>query len=137
MACKMDIIVSDFDNTLFKRNEGIIYPVVSYLRDRHIPIYIVTYRAETQGTFIAETLEHAGLRIAGYAFAESRKKEPYKKVHIVRHLMHYHNIVEALDDDHNVLVEYGAMGIRTKQVPWEIEHLKNIRVGDSNRRFDF
>lgn len=107
----MDIIVTDFDNTLFKRNQGVIYPVVYYLKSKKLPIYIVTYRSEIQGTFIAETLEHAGLRIMGYGFAESRKKEPYKKIAIVKSLQKYHNIVEALDDSPEVLLQYKRVGL--------------------------
>lgn len=110
----MDIVVSDFDDTLFKRNVGLIYPVVSYLKLKRVPLYVVTYRMEGQEGFIMETLQHGGLRVFGIGFAESRKKEPAKKLAIVKQISRYHNVVEALDNQPEVLVQYKTAGLKVK-----------------------
>lgn len=102
----MDIIVSDFDDTLFKRNHGLIEPMVKYLEQRNLPVYIVTYRAQNQLDFIRETLG-GRLNIIGYGFAESRKKEAYKKIEIINVIRSVYNVVEILDDDKAVASALG------------------------------
>lgn len=108
----MDVIVSDFDNTLFKRYHGVLWPQVEYLKERGYPVYIVTYRAEDQHEFISYTLGHTGLMVAGYGFAGSRKKDPATKFAIVDEILTRHNIVEALDDEETVCVGYRQRGIK-------------------------
>ena len=108
----MDVIVSDFDNTLFKRYVGVLWPQVNYLKERGYPVYIVTYRAEDQHGFIKETMAETGLMVAGYGFAGSRKKEPTTKFAIIDEILTRHNIVEALDDDSAVCAGYEERGIK-------------------------
>jgi len=115
MACQMDIIISDFDNTLFKRYHGLLWPVVRYLEQRNYPVYIVTYRDKSQLDFISQTLGETNLRVVGYGFAESRSKDPATKMFIVDKLLEKHNIIEALDDDYDVAVGYMRRGIKVIQ----------------------
>lgn len=108
----MDVIVSDFDNTLFKRNVGILWPQVRYLEERNYPVYIVTYRAENQLEFISYTLGQTAIMVAGYGFAGSRKKDSATKFAIIEDIMTRHNIIEALDDDELVCHWYHERGIK-------------------------
>lgn len=112
----MDIIVSDFDGVLFKRNYGLINPVVEYLEQRGLPVYIVTYRAEDQLDFIAMTLAETNLYIAGYGFAGSRKKDPITKGLVIKEIIKKHNIIEALDDELEVVVHLKSLGINARTV---------------------
>lgn len=112
----VDVIVSDFDNTLFKRNFGLIEENLDYLKQKGLPVYIVTYRAEDQHYFVSDTLLPTGIDIVGYGWAGSRKKEPWKKLSIVKHILKSHNIVEALDDDQSVVLGYRGLGIKARQV---------------------
>lgn len=111
----MDVIVSDFDNTLFKRNFGLLDKTVSYLEQQRLPIYIVTYRAENQQYFIEDILSQTTLSVMGYGWAASRDKDPFKKFVIVKHIRDSHNIVEAIDDDPKVVVLYKNLGIKARQ----------------------
>lgn len=111
----MDVIVSDFDDTLFKRNYGLIRPVVDYLEECGLPIYIVTYRAQNQLEFIKDILSYTKLNIVGYGFAESRKKEAFKKIELINAIRGWYNVVEVLDDDESVVVglrQYGLLARR-------------------------
>lgn len=108
----MNIIVSDFDNTLFKRNHGLIHSTVRYLEKKALPVYIVTYRAEDQFDFMNETLAGTKINIIGYAFAGSRKKEPESKLFFIDVLLRDYNIVEALDDDERLVLPLGRRGIK-------------------------
>ena len=112
----MDVIVSDFDNTLFKKNHGLIRENVEYLEQQGYPIYIVTYRALSQKMFMQETLAPSGLNVVGYAMAESRIKDPRSKVTLIEYIMTRHNVVEALDDDPAVVLAYRQRGINARQV---------------------
>ena len=112
----VNVIVSDFDNTLFKRNFGLLDETVGYLEKQGLPIYIVTYRAESQQYFIEDVLSQTSLNVVGYGYANSREKDPVKKFAIVRYLQKNHNIVEALDDDLDVVLGYLGMGINARQV---------------------
>jgi hydroxymethylpyrimidine pyrophosphatase-like HAD family hydrolase len=109
------VIVSDFDNTLFKRYHGLILPVVQYLQEKNLPVIIVTYRAENQEQFIYDTLKETKLNIVGYGFADSRKKDPTTKAVIMSHLLRKYDVVEALDDDPQVVVHYTSAGVHCKQ----------------------
>lgn len=111
----MDVIVSDFDDTLFKRNYGLIQPVVDYLEQRGLPIYVVTYRAQDQINFIKDTLSQTKLNIVGLAFAESRKKEAYKKVELINNIRFFYNVVEVLDDDEQVVLALRQHGIKANR----------------------
>lgn len=111
----MDVIVSDFDDTLFKRNYGLVKPVVEYLEEKNLPIYIVTYRALGQLEFIKETLSETKLNIVGYAFAESRKKEAFKKVELINNIRFFYNVVEVLDDDEQVVLALRQHGIKANR----------------------
>lgn len=108
----MNVIVSDFDDTLFKRYHGLIYSTVSYLEQQNTPVFILTHRNENQQEFIAEQLAGTKLNIAGYGFTDSRKKDPNTKVTLMRHLLVKYNVVEALDDDPHVIAAFRRMGIR-------------------------
>lgn len=110
----MNIIVSDFDDTLFKRNHGLIEPNVRYLEQRALPVYIVTYRGPSQFDFLTETLAETKINIIGYAFADSRKKDPSTKLVFIDALLQDHNIVEALDDDESLVLPLGRRGIKMK-----------------------
>ena len=109
----MDIIVSDFDNTLFKRNLGLLVPQVKYLEERGLPVYIVTYRAADQKDFILGTLQETSIDIIGVAFAGSRKKDPSIKFYLIDEITKKYHVVEALDDDVDVVVGYRSRGIKT------------------------
>lgn len=111
----LNIIVSDFDNTLFKRNHGLIIENVRYLEKRAMPVYIVTYRAPDQYDFLSETLAGTKINIIGYAFAESRKKDPVSKLYLIDILSDTYNIIEALDDDPSLVVPLGERGIEVKR----------------------
>ena len=104
--------MSDFDNTLFKRNVGVLWPQVKYLVERGLPIYIITYRAEDQRQFIENTLNQTELHILGIGFCGSRKKDPKTKFTLVSHLQQRYNIVEALDDDYEAVLQYKSLGIK-------------------------
>lgn len=111
----MDIIVSDFDSTLFKRNYGLIRPAIEFLEEKRLPIYIVTYRAEDQKQFILDTLAETNLDIIGIGFAASRKKEPVKKIEIILHLAAKHNVTLVLDDDEQVVLRLRQQGIMARR----------------------
>lgn len=111
----MDIIVSDFDATLFKRNYGLINPVVQYLEQRGYPVYIVTFRAKNQGDFILGTLAGTKLNIVGMAFADSRKKEAYKKVELINDIATRHNVIQVLDDSEDVVLALKQQGYQASQ----------------------
>lgn len=111
----MDVIVSDFDDTLFKRNYGLIGPVVDYLEQKGLPIYIVTYRAQNQLNFIIDTLSATKLKIVGFGFAESRKKEAFKKVELIQNVRFFYNVVEVLDDDEQVVLALRQHGIKANR----------------------
>lgn len=112
----MDVIVSDFDDTLFKRNYGLIEPVVKYLEEKNLPIYIVTYRAQNQLEFIRDTLSKTKLKIVGFAFAESRKKEAFKKVELINNIRFFYNVVEVLDDDEQVVLSLRQHGVKANRI---------------------
>jgi hydroxymethylpyrimidine pyrophosphatase-like HAD family hydrolase len=105
----VDIVVSDFDNTLFKRYHGLIEENVRRLEQSGYPIYIVTYRAENQQEFIAEQLAGTKLNIIGYGFAGSRNKDPLTKVAIIKDIMRRFNVVAVLDDDESVMLHLNKM----------------------------
>lgn len=107
--------MSDFDDTIFKRYYGLIGHVVKYLEDSKYPVYIVTYRAEDQLDFISDTLSETDITIAGYGFAGSRKKDPQTKIRIIEQIMLYNTVVEALDDDEQVVLELQRMGIPARK----------------------
>ena len=108
--------MSDFDNTLFKRNLGLLVPQVNYLEERGLPVYIVTFRAEDQKDFILSTLAETNINIIGVAFAGSRKKDKEIKFFLIDQISQHYNIVEALDDDADVVVGYRSRGIKTTLV---------------------
>jgi len=112
----VNVVISDFDDTLFKRNVGLITRTVDYLEQLNYPVYIVTFRAEDQLEFIESVLAHSGLQIAGYGFAGSRKKEPAKKLAVIRDIATRHNIVEVLDDDHEVVLQLVQAGFPAHHV---------------------
>lgn len=107
----MNVIASDFDNTLFKRNLGLIRETVNYLESKALPVWIVTYRAEDQLEFIESQLAQTNIAVAGYGFAGSRKKDPRTKIALYEQIMLHNTIVEALDDDADVVLELQRMGI--------------------------
>ena len=111
----MDVIVSDFDNTLFKRNYGLIQPVVKYLEERGLPIVIVTYRDTNQQEFIQTTLAPTNLNIISIGFGGSRSKDPLSKFVIMKQIMKKYNVVEALDDDEQVVLGYRSLGITARR----------------------
>lgn len=113
MTC-VNIIVSDFDNTIFKRNYGLIEPVVKYLEGTKLPIYIITYRAENQFQFIMDTIGDS-LNIIGIGFADSPKKEVDKKLNMMSRVLERHNVVEALDDELEVVQAYKRLGVNARQ----------------------
>lgn|SRR6478735_4420497 len=115
MAC-VDVIVSDFDHTLFKNNFGLIHEVVNYLEQRGLPVWIVTYRNENQEKFIKQVLNETSIDLIGIGFADSRKKDPATKLAIIDSLSSRYNIVEALDDDEQVVVRLRQRGINAKRV---------------------
>lgn len=108
----MDVIVSDFDNTLFKRYVGLLKPQVEYLEERGLPVYIITYRADDQVDFILETLRETKLNIIGVACAGSRKKDPISKFVLLDRITKRYHVVEALDDDEDVVLGYRQRGIK-------------------------
>jgi hypothetical protein len=112
----VNIIVSDFDNTIFKKNYGLINDTVEYLEGLGLPVYIVTYRGSGQAEFIYDTLAGTELNVIGVGLADSRDKEPMRKVAIVKHIQETHNIIEALDDDEEVVVAYLHHGLNAKKV---------------------
>jgi hypothetical protein len=105
----VNVVVSDFDNTLFKRYHGLIEENVKALEDAGYPVYIVTYRAEDQQGFIAETLAGTRLNIIGYGFAGSKSKDPLTKVAIIRKIQEKHTVVSVLDDDEAVMLHLNRM----------------------------
>jgi len=107
----VDIVISDFDNTLFKRNHGLIQRCVSALQQLNKPVYIVTYRAEDQKDFILDTLAPTGLEIVGIAFAGSRQKDPLTKRALAEVISKKYYVSLALDDDPEVVVQYKSVGI--------------------------
>jgi len=107
----MDIIVSDFDGVLFKKYYGLIQPTVDYLNERGLPVYVVTYRMqETNEDFIYNTLKDV-IPLRGMAFSPDRKKNPLYKVELVEKIRQVYSVVEALDNDPEVVLHYRAMGI--------------------------
>lgn len=112
----MNIIVSDFDGVLFKRNHGLLRPTIKYLETRNTAIYVVTYRATDQIPFMKEQLAGTKLDIIGFACAGDRKKNPLSKVALVSSLAARFDIIEALDNDEDVVVHYQSMGILTSVV---------------------
>lgn len=107
----MDIVTADFDNTLFKRNYGLLSGTIKYLEELNYPVYIVTYRADDQQDFIASQLASTKLNIIGYAFAGSRNKDPFTKLVLIDRISAHHNIVKAFDDDRAVVVALRQQGI--------------------------
>lgn len=105
----MNVVVSDFDNTLFRRNHGLIEENVKVLESTGWPVYIVTYRAEDQREFIAETLSGTKLNIIGYAFAGSRTKDPMTKVALIGEIMQRYDVIAVLDDDERVMANLNRM----------------------------
>ena len=106
---KQQIVVSDFDNTLFKRYHGLIEENVRALEDSGWPVFIVTYRAEDQKEFIAQTLASTKLNIIGYGFAASRKQDPLTKVAIIKKIQEKYDVVAVLDDDEQVMLHLNRM----------------------------
>ena len=104
------ITVIDFDGTVFKRNHGLIEPVVEYLGNR--VVYVLTYRAPNQLQFILDTLRPTGMTVLGVAFADSRAKEAYKKVELMREILSKYDVEEVIDDDAEVRVAMEAMGLK-------------------------
>lgn len=78
--------------------------MVTYVEQRGLPVYIVSYRAEDQTGFILSTLAGTDINIIGLGLCDSRKKDPKTKLTIIRHLMTKHNVVEVVDDDRAVLL---------------------------------
>lgn len=115
MRC-VNVILSDFDDTLFKRNHGLIDKTVSYLEERNYPIYIVTYRARTQQSFIQDTLAETRLNVIGLAMGGDRYKNPHTKLKMVEDIMTRHNVIEALDDDEAVVLVLRNKGINAHKV---------------------
>ncbi len=111
----MNIIVSDFDDTLFKRNHGLIEPVVSYLEQKGLPVYIVTYRDSNQYEFISEVLSQTKLKIIGYAFASSRKKDSRLKLSLIQLIAKDYTIKEVLDDDTDLVLLLKQRGFAARQ----------------------
>jgi len=107
----MDIVISDFDNTLFKRNQGVVQRCVDTLQQLNKPVYIVTYRAEDQKDFILNTLAPTGLEIIGIAFAGSRSQDPSTKRLLAEAISKKYYVSLALDDDPEVVVQYKSVGI--------------------------
>ncbi|MGB3945387.1 MAG: hypothetical protein WBK76_00965 [Candidatus Saccharimonadales bacterium] len=112
----MGIIISDFDNTLFKRNHGLIQSTVDYLLEQAKPVFIVTYRSEDQQDFIAAQLAGTGIKIIGYGFAGSRKKDPLTKQVIIRNIAKNHHIDEILDDDADLVVRLKNDGFNARRI---------------------
>lgn len=110
----MDIIVSDFDGVLFKKYHGLLQDNIDYVLSRKLPVYIVTFRKDDQYSFIISQLRDVPL--VGIAFAGSRNKDPLTKVVCVREIQKKYNIVEALDNDADVVLHYMSMGIPVKKV---------------------
>lgn len=107
----MKIIVSDFDGVLFKKNHGIINSTVKYLVNLRYPIYVVTYRAVDQAEFIIAQLDGV-VPLVGVACVGSRKKDPALKAEAIGYIQNAgYQIVEAIDNDENVVVEYQRIGI--------------------------
>jgi hydroxymethylpyrimidine pyrophosphatase-like HAD family hydrolase len=97
------VIVSDFDNTLFKRNHGLLQSTVDYIKSMALPVYIVTYRNEDQLDFIVDTIG-GSFPLVGVAFAESPKiQDPVKKINLIKEIMKTHEVVTVIDDDERVL----------------------------------
>jgi hypothetical protein len=112
----VDIVVSDFDNTLFKRYEGIIEHNVANVAALGCPVVIVSYRAPDQESFIRETLDGTPLNVVGLVLLGDRKKDPFKKLEAVRFLARNYNIVLAFDDGEAECAYYDAAGIPTLKV---------------------
>jgi hydroxymethylpyrimidine pyrophosphatase-like HAD family hydrolase len=106
----MEIVVSDFDNTLFKRNHGLIKKNVEYVQSYGLPVYIVTYRAEDQVDFIKSQLA-AELNIIGVACAGSRSQDPATKIPFYRYLNSQYEIAAVLEDDERVIDILIGLGI--------------------------
>jgi hypothetical protein len=109
----VDIVVSDFDDTLFKRYEGIIEHNVANVAALGCPVVIVSYRAPDQESFIRETLDGTPLNVVGLVLLGDRKKDPLKKVAAAKYLRQEHNIVAAADDEEPVRDWYNILGIKT------------------------
>jgi hypothetical protein len=112
----VDVIVSDFDGTLFKRNFGLIHENVAHLEDKALPVYIITYRALNQRYFIESELAKTNIDLAGILFAESLRQEAHKKILLAQHLLNKFNVVEALDNDLDAVLGYKSLGINARQV---------------------
>lgn len=115
MAC-VDVIVSDFDNTLFKRNFGLIQSNVSYLEEQGLPIVIITYREANQQQFILDTLAETNLNIVSIGFGGSKKKDPLVKFVLMKQMSKKYHVKEALDDEQEVVLAYRQLGINARQV---------------------
>jgi hypothetical protein len=108
----MEIVISDFDNTLFKRNHGLIERSVAMVAALGCPVVIVSYRAPDQQSFITETLDGSGLNVVGLVLLGDRKHDPLKKYEAAIYLSKKSNIVAAIDDDAEVCRLYQRLGIR-------------------------
>jgi hydroxymethylpyrimidine pyrophosphatase-like HAD family hydrolase len=106
----MEIVVSDFDNTLFKRNHGLIDKNIEYVQSCGLPVYIVTYRAEDQVDFIRSQLAEK-LNIIGVACAGSRSKDPASKIPFYQYLDSIYEIAAVLEDDERVIDILVSLGI--------------------------
>lgn len=110
-----DVIVSDFDGVLFQRNHGLIKPVVKYVKDIRLPVVIVTWRAADQEEFISSQLKGV-LPVVEIAFAGDRKKTVQSKGRAIGPVLQKYNVVEAIDNDEEVVLYYQQLGIPAMMV---------------------
>jgi hypothetical protein len=107
----VDIVISDFDNTLFKRNYGVLERSVATVAALGCPVVIVSYRATDQQTFIQETLDGTQLTVIGLVLLGDRSKNPQRKFEAALYLKERYNILAAFDDGEAERAWYDSLGI--------------------------